>query len=342
MSAVHIEKKAKLAGEPLVIGTHSGTFHCDEALAVFMLKLLPQYKDASVVRTRDPATLDTCDIVVDVGGVYDESVHRYDHHQRGFTEVFGQGFNTKLSSAGLVYKHFGKDILSQVTSVPVSDPSIQTLHLKLYEAFIEAIDGIDNGVSQYVTSEPARYRSSTDLSSRVGGLNPRWNEKSDNSILDEKFQVASALTGSEFLSKLSYLHEAWLPARSLVQAAFEKRTSVHPSGKVIVFEDFAPWKEHLFNVEEDAGIKDEDKPLYVLYPDEAANAWRIQAIPKSGESFESRKAMPEPWRGVRDQELSGLIGIDGCIFCHAAGFIGGNKTFEGALKMADASLAYSS
>jgi uncharacterized UPF0160 family protein len=46
------------------------------------------------------------DIVVDVGGVYSPEKHRYDHHQRGFTEVFGFGGfeKTKLSSAGLVYK----------------------------------------------------------------------------------------------------------------------------------------------------------------------------------------------------------------------------------------------
>lgn len=46
------------------------------------------------------------DIVVDVGGVYNSAKHRYDHHQRGFTEVFGfGGFDQiKLSSAGLVYK----------------------------------------------------------------------------------------------------------------------------------------------------------------------------------------------------------------------------------------------
>lgn len=44
------------------------------------------------------------DAVLDVGGVYDPSRHHYDHHQKGFNEVFGHGFNTKLSSAGLVYK----------------------------------------------------------------------------------------------------------------------------------------------------------------------------------------------------------------------------------------------
>ena len=29
-----------------VIGTHNGTFHCDEALAVYMLKLTEAYRDA--------------------------------------------------------------------------------------------------------------------------------------------------------------------------------------------------------------------------------------------------------------------------------------------------------
>jgi uncharacterized UPF0160 family protein len=59
---------------------------------------------SAVRRTRDPTVLSTCNIVVDVGGIYDDSKQLFDHHQRGFTEVFGHGFKTKLSSAGLVYK----------------------------------------------------------------------------------------------------------------------------------------------------------------------------------------------------------------------------------------------
>lgn len=35
------------------IGTHNGVFHCDEALACFMLKQLPDYHDADIVRSRD-------------------------------------------------------------------------------------------------------------------------------------------------------------------------------------------------------------------------------------------------------------------------------------------------
>uniref|UniRef100_A0A452U044 Uncharacterized protein n=1 Tax=Ursus maritimus TaxID=29073 RepID=A0A452U044_URSMA len=67
---------------PPRIGTHSGTFHCDEALACALLRLLPEYRDAEIVRTRDPEKLASCDIVVDVGGEYDPQRHRYDHHQR--------------------------------------------------------------------------------------------------------------------------------------------------------------------------------------------------------------------------------------------------------------------
>lgn len=35
------------------IGTHNGVFHCDEALACYMLKQLPEYSEAEIIRTRD-------------------------------------------------------------------------------------------------------------------------------------------------------------------------------------------------------------------------------------------------------------------------------------------------
>lgn len=70
---------------------------------------------------------------------------------------------------------------------------------------------------------------------------------------------------------------------------------------------------------------DEAKPVYVVYPDETAGTWRIQAVPVSPDSFESRKALPEAWRGLRDEKLSEASGIDGGIFVHASGFIGGTS-----------------
>ena len=53
------------------IGTHSGTFHCDEALGCFLLQQTAAFKGAEIVRTRDPEVLSGLDVVIDVGGVYD-------------------------------------------------------------------------------------------------------------------------------------------------------------------------------------------------------------------------------------------------------------------------------
>ena len=57
----------------LQIGTHDGTFHCDEALGCYLLQKTERYKGAEVVRTRDQNKLKDLDIVIDVGGVYDPS-----------------------------------------------------------------------------------------------------------------------------------------------------------------------------------------------------------------------------------------------------------------------------
>lgn len=84
-------------------------FHCDEVLACYLLKQLPEYSDAEIIRSRDPVKLQECDIVVDVGGIFDKSIHRYDHHQREFTETMSSlcptsnNFNIRYHSSSLFY-----------------------------------------------------------------------------------------------------------------------------------------------------------------------------------------------------------------------------------------------
>ncbi|KAJ7169872.1 GAMM1 protein [Mycena filopes] len=336
-TGIPLAKKQKL-DQTKIIGTHSGTFHCDEALAVFLLRQTATYRDSEVKRTRDPALLETCDIVVDVGAVYDESKQLFDHHQRGFTEVFGHGFETKLSSAGLVFKHFGKEVIANKTQLLADDPKVTTLWLKMYKQFIEAIDAIDNGIAQYPSDIKPKYKSSTDLGSRVASLNPAWNQPTGAQVLDAQFAKASQLTGEEFIGKLSYYANSWLPARDLLIESLEASKSIDPTGKIIVFDQFLPWKEHLFDFEAESATAEEDKAIYVVYPDDGGS-WRVQAVPVSSDSFDSRKALPEVWRGLRDDALSAASGIDGCVFVHASGFIGGNKTKEGAMKLATAALA---
>jgi hypothetical protein len=41
------------AGSGKRVGTHNGSFHCDEALGCFLIRLTSQFAGADIVRTRD-------------------------------------------------------------------------------------------------------------------------------------------------------------------------------------------------------------------------------------------------------------------------------------------------
>jgi uncharacterized UPF0160 family protein len=61
---------------------------------------------------------------------------------------------------------------------------VHNMKTRFLQEFIEAIDAIDNGISQYPKDIKPLYRSRTDLSSRVGGLNPAWNQPADSQTVD--------------------------------------------------------------------------------------------------------------------------------------------------------------
>lgn len=71
----------------------------------------------------------------------------------------------------------------------------------LYDGLIEEIDAIDNGVPMCPEGISPVYTISTHLGSRVHRLNPEWNS-TEKTSLDELFQKAVSLVGTEFLDKL--------------------------------------------------------------------------------------------------------------------------------------------
>ncbi|KAI0399821.1 putative UPF0160 protein C27H6.8 [Xylaria palmicola] len=355
--AENAAKRLKTSDGRVTIGTHNGHFHADEALAVHMLRQLPTYANAALVRTRDPAALATCHTVVDVGGEYDADRNRYDHHQRTFATCF-PGRATKLSSAGLVYLHFGRALVAQELGQPEDAEDVGVVWNKLYGAFVEALDAHDNGIAAYDAAALAaagiekRFSDGAfGLGALVGRLNPKWNETlpadpaEAQAAEDARFETASARIGEEFDRDLAYYASSWLPARTIVQQAYARRLEHDPEGRIMVLEgQSVPWKDHLYACEEEQqqAVEDARKVLYVLYPEKPTPdaKWRIQAVPVSQDSFQSRKALPEPWRGARDAALDGITGVPGGVFVHASGFIGGNATFEGAKAMADKACSF--
>ncbi|CAJ1006111.1 putative Uncharacterized protein family (UPF0160) [Leishmania naiffi] len=351
-----------------VICTHNGSFHCDEAMACGLLRHVPEYREAVILRTRDPKEIDACDIVVDVGAVYDADMNRYDHHQASFHGTMTtpkKMYKTRLSSAGLVYRHFGRQIIRQYVEAalqplsPVretvlsmarwsesrtglSDAELDALEDALYANFVEEVDGIDNGVECWGLADPAvgtlvpNYKQDTSLSRRIGKLQAFWNEPENGNVVAENanFAVAVEMAVTEFFEALTYLAFSWLPARTIVEAAFQRRHEFDESGKIMVFKDtkMCPWKDHLLELEAETHCV--GAVLYVVFSD--GKGWRVQAVPKTSTSFENRK--PLPYRGLRDDELSAACGIEGGVFVHVSGFIGGMKTLDGAMALAKQAL----
>lgn len=61
----------------------------------------------------------------------------------------GYDWTIKLSSAGLIYCHFGHEILRSILSDVTEDRVIDEIFKKIYDTLIKEIDGIDNGVPMY-------------------------------------------------------------------------------------------------------------------------------------------------------------------------------------------------
>jgi uncharacterized UPF0160 family protein len=319
------------------LATHSGAFHADEVLATTMLKFSTEFKDSWIVRSRNYEIHKKADLVCDVGGIFDPATHRYDHHMKEFTHVFDDKMKIKMSSAGLVYKYIGMNILENILKswnlYEENKENMQKIYDKVYENFIAYVDGADNGINQYPDDIKSKYANTTTFGARINRTNPEWNEeKPDQSA---NFKIAQDIAEDEFLCQVRYVVKGFIPAYSIVKDAIQNRFKHHDSGKIIVLEKSCPWRELLFVIEEELGIKDEI--IFAIYSSHEKD-FRVQTVPINLGNFRFRKGLHEDWRGLEKEKLAEISGIEDINFCHTSGFIGGARSFESAMKMADISL----
>ena len=320
------------ANVPCIV-THHGFFHCDEALAVAMLSMLPQFANRDVFRTRTLELIQPADVVVDVGGVYDASLHRFDHHQQTFQTTLGPSSTIKLSASGLVFLHYGKELIrylyneSQQLEIELSDADVDALFTHIYDEFMKPIDGHDNGVE--ATEGKTNYRHHTNLTDRVRQFNIQWNETQTTELENTRFSQAVRLTALEFIQCVCRAIFDWLPVNSVVEKAWNERFNIHPSGTIIELLYYVPYHEYLTLLEQ--ANPDAVKVLFVLHRD-ATSHWRVTCVNESG--FKSRLPLHETWRGVPVEELREKSGIPDATFVHRNGFTGGAISHKGAFELA--------
>lgn len=314
------------------IVVHDSKFHADDALTCFFLLNTEEFAGSQIIRTRNQEIIEKADVVADVGGVYDHEKRRYDHHMTSFTEKF-PGSDIPCAAAGIVYFHFGKEVLTNILKKNGRDigEHVDYLYNEMYSAFVKEIDAIDNGVNMFPPGVEPTYSIKTGISSRIAILNPHWKEVGVSDY--ERFKQAIDLIGKEFTDCLLYIFDSQIPAIEFVKKAFADRFNVDESGKIMVLNDMCPFDKHMKRLEDE----DETKPkvLYVITP-RNDGSFNVKAV-GTGKGFELRK--PLPFAGLRDEELSKACGIEGGIFVHKSGFLGGFKTLEQAIQFAKYAVA---
>jgi uncharacterized UPF0160 family protein len=79
--------------------------------------------------------------------------------------------------------------------------------------------------------------------------------------------------------------------------------------------------------------------MFVIYPDSDGKQYQLKTVPVEAGSFTARKDLPASWAGLRDQELAAVTGVADSVFCHLNLFIGGARSLDGAVAMAELALA---
>ncbi|XP_071647583.1 MYG1 exonuclease-like [Temnothorax longispinosus] len=275
-------------------------------------------------KSQDRSVLDNCDIVVGVGGEYDPSRHRYDHHAREFQESVstivkksGCNWTNKLSSAGLIYCHFGHDILkrilSDVTKDALEDTIVDEIFKIIYDTFIQEIDAIDNNKQI--------YRSTTNLTARVRRLNYQ------NENIKTQFEKAIALAQDEFLEILHVTKNI-----TDMQRAVENRFEVDSSGEIVMVPQSSRcqnmWRQFIVvYLAEKMNVSPSIK--YAIF--KTGNSYRIKCMPVSSECA---MLLPEAWGGLQSDALVKVCGIEGAVRVDSNRKTGVHKTKNGAMTMA--------
>lgn len=277
---------------PRSFGTHDGSFHADEVSACSLLLLFHCIDRDKICRTRHPNRLAACDYVCDVGGIYDPSKRRFDHHQIDY-----QG---SLSSAGMVLLFLkNQKIISE------------SLYDYFNKSLIMGIDAHDNGVARL---EPGV----SSFSQVVSNFLPIEYDASVEEMSEAFFHAVDFVVGH--LERLRNRFAYTQGCEALVKKAMLEGSSA------LIFDQALPWMENFFELGGDL-----HPAQFVIMPSGKHWKLR-GIPPTLSDRMKIRRPLPESWAGLQDKELQKVSGIPGAIFCHKGRFISIWETKEDVLR----------
>jgi uncharacterized UPF0160 family protein len=319
--------------QTITIATHSGSFHADDVFGVGIL--MGVFPSHTLIRTRKQELIETADFVVDVGGTWDAATGRFDHHQRGFDgarpahEVDGKTIpGVGYASAGLVWTAHGTAYVKAWASAQghtLDAQAIEDIVRSIDHSLVQYLDIVDTGQGDV---SPGIFG----LSSLVAQLNTHWMEEkgmgqdTKAQLQETRFREAIAIT-RKFLDHAISKKVAQISAVDTVRAAPRL-----VGGRVLHLQEGGmPWTRVV--------VDEMPEVMFVIYPDSDGDQYQIKTVPVEPGSFTARMDLPQSWAGLRNEELAAVTGVADSVFCHLNLFIGGARSFEGAVRLAELALA---
>jgi len=300
---------------PVIIATHNGSFHADDVIGVAILQLV--FPNHHIIRTRDAEQIAKANFAVDVGGQWDATLGRFDHHQKGFEGARQSG--VVYASAGLVWAAYGTHCLAPWAKY-LNEQNVADIANAIDDELMQHLDMADTGASK---GAPGIFG----LSALLSQYNSTWFE--ENCMEKEEREAL----------KLERFLEAVGVARRLLQHILADKVSEATAanlvrnsqrlmdGKVLLLGDSGmPWYKVVCN--------EMPEVLFVLYPDSTDGQYQIRTVPVEPESFVARADLPEAWAGLRGKDLADVTGVPDAVFCHNGCFIGGAASLAGAQALA--------
>ncbi|WP_373731895.1 MYG1 family protein [Bacteroides heparinolyticus] len=289
--------------------THTAPHHADEIFATAILSFLMPIR---VFRSRDREKIAAFQgFVYDVGGVYEASQKRFDHHQKDFVKCRENGI--KYSSAGLVWEHYAEEILELYNCPPEYSILVKK---RVDQSLLMGVDAADNGQSE------GGMQMSVSLALDL--FNKNWDEAEESAT--EGFLKACAYA-ADLLHRLILSSISLMKGRSCVENAIRQN-----KGSVLILPQYI---NGMTEAVLDSESEQAQNILYIIFPNRSGN-WNIRAVPPSKqEPMKQRKPLPEAWRGLSGHKLEEICGIKEAVFCHASGFFAVAGSEEAAVRMAE-------
>jgi uncharacterized UPF0160 family protein len=291
------------------IVTHDANFHADDVFAVATLEIYldkvgEKYK---IIRSRDPEIWEQGDFVVDTGQIYDEDLNRYDHHQESFREKGHLGI--PYSSFGLVWKHFGMEIVEE-----------KNVWTKFRNEFVTIIDANDNGM---ITSQPAiKGLQPLDPETFIFSFKPPYNERNETTMYKAFLEAVSFAKGflERELKSMLQKEESHEEFEKVLKS--KKNILKTDSLTALILPKPMPWKDFL-------DMDDNDFDFVVSEREEGV--WMAQGVQKNKNTMEL-KVVKRSWAGLTGDELSEKSGVPNLTFYHKTGYLLVGKTKESIME----------